>query len=238
VKTYRPFLYFTHDIDLLVKDPMAIGDALTADGVEWEDLPRGSVQVEEPQWLDIEFYDRVLPGSIQVIDDELTLLNPVPTTIEGVAILVASPEIEIITLLADSVFRLYEMKLGDMIYIYTLAAKSDWNILIHQADKYGWRRSFDNIVGILNGYHRELYGSPSPMEAHVSTVKSPPPVAPYVPGWLSTTLSLSGMGKRHLMKMPAYLSVRLKQNHPKIHRFYVRFFQVPVGRFVLKHVYR
>ena len=57
-------------------------------------------------------------------------------------------------------------------------------------------------------------------------------------GWWQTTRALAGKGPRHLMKMPAYASVRLKQNHPKMHAAYVRFFLEPVGRFVLRHLYR
>ena len=42
---------------------------------------------------------------------------------------------------ADAVLRLYELKLGDMVYIYTLAERTDWRLLEHQARKHGWQRS-------------------------------------------------------------------------------------------------
>jgi hypothetical protein len=151
---------------------------------------------------------------------------------------VASPAIEAVTLIVDAIFRLYELKLGDMVYIFTLADQTDWNALRDQARKYGWLRSFDETVGVLNGYHRELYGEPSPIEAYVPNVKPVRPRAPYVPGWLTTSRALAAKGKRHLIKLPAYLGVLLKQDHQTLHRAYVNFFQVPVGHFILRHLYR
>ena len=65
-----------------------------------------------------------------------------------------------------------------------------------------------------------------------------PPGVPYVPGWRATIGALSSKGLRHLIKLPSYVSVLLKHDHPRLHGPYVRFFQVPVGRFVLRHLYR
>ena len=239
VKTYRPFPYHTHDLDILVEDTNAVGRIVTATGIPWDDIPRGSVQVEEPQWLHLEFYERALPGSIQVVDDDLTLRNSVPMTIEGVPTFVASPEMETLTLLADAVLRLYELKLGDMVYIYTLAEQTDWHLLEQQAGRHGWREPFLDIVGVLNGYHRAVYGSASPVESLIKHVRAVPATAPYVTGWRDTARTLSRQGNRHLVKLVGYLSVRLKLDHPRMHQAYVRFFQVPVGRFVLRqNLYR
>lgn len=237
VKTFRPFPYFSHDIDVLVEDTAAVGNRLTQAALEWTDIPKGSAVVEDPRWLDLEFYGRVLPGSIKVIDDELTLKNPVPAVLGGEDTWVASPDIEIVTLIADAIFRLYELKLGDMVYIYSLAAQADWDLLQAQAAKYGWHEFFVHIVGVLNSYHHELFGSPSPIEQHVPGTSRILADAPYVSGWASTTRALARKGKRHLIKLPAYLSVRLKQNHPRLHRAYVKFFQVPVSRVVMRYVY-
>ena len=238
LKTHRSFPYFTHDVDVLVEDVDAVGRTVTKAGIPWFAIPRGSVQIEEPQWLDLEFYGRALPGSIQVIDDERTLKDAVPMTLEGVPVTVASPEMEAVTLIADAVFRLYEMKLGDMVYIYTLADRVDWALLERQAEKHGWRGPFRSIVGVLNGYHQELYGEPSPIHPAIGVLTPVSAHVPYVPGWLATIRALSSKGLRHLIKLPSYVSVLLKHDHPRLHGLYVRFFQVPVGRFVLRHLYR
>jgi len=237
VKTYRPFLYHTHDVDVLVADVDAVGKVATVAGIAWDDIPRGSVQIDEPQWLDLEFYPRVLPGSIQAIDDELTLANPVRMTLAGVETWVASPEVETVTLMADAALRLYELKLGDMIYIYSLAPRTDWALLEVQARKYGWIQSFEEIAGVLNALHQEVYGFESPIERTISSRK-PTTTVPYVPSWKATIRALSGLSNRHLLKLGGYLSVRLKIGHPRMHRVYVRFFQVPVGRFVLRYFYQ
>jgi hypothetical protein len=222
---------------VLVADVDAVGKIATAAGIDWDDIPRGSVQIDQPQWLDLEFYPRILPGSIQAIDDELTLANPIRKTLAGVETWVASPEIETLTLMADAALRLYELKLGDMIYIYSLAPYTDWALLEAQARKYGWIRSFKEISGVLNSLHQEVYGFESPIERTIASRK-PIKTVPYVPSWNATIRALSGLNNRHLLKLGGYLSVRLKGNHPKIHQGYVRFFQVPVGRFVLRYLYR
>ena len=238
VKTYRPFPYYTHDLDILVQDTAVIGEMVTRAGIPWFAIPRGSVQVEEPQWLHLEFYGRVMAGSIQVIDDDITLKGRRAITLGGQPTFVASPEVETVTLISDAVFRLYELKLGDMIYIYNLAQHVDWRLLETQARKYGWSHQFNDLVGVLNAYHRAMYGEPSPIEDRIGVVGAAPQTAPYTSGWLKTTRALASRSPRHLMKLPAYVSVRLKQNHPLLHASYVRFFQEPVGHFVLRYIYR
>jgi hypothetical protein len=237
VKTKRTFPYFTHDIDILVEDTEIVGDLVTKAGIQWEPIPRPSVQIEDSRWLDLEFYPRVLPGSIRVIDDALALRGRVFGDLGGVDTWIAAPHIEVVTLLADAVFRLYELKFGDMIYIYSISDGVDWGLLAEQARKYGWYRYFAHYVGGLNSYHRAIYGVPSPIEDYIDTQIPLQQEPPYVSGWGTTTRALASRGPKHLIKLPGYFSVRLKQNHPRLHALYVRFFQVPLTRIVLRYVY-
>jgi hypothetical protein len=238
VKTYRPFPYHTHDVDVLVADARVIGSLATEMGIPWDDIPAPSVQIEEPQWLHLEFYEAVLPGSIKVIDDELGMRNPVPMVLANTPIYVASPEIEAITLIADAVLRLYELKLGDMIYIYSLADRIDWQLLQEQAAKHEWLESFMEIIGVLNSVHQYAYGVASPIARTIPYTGPIPTNIPYVPGWGATFGALSRAGKRHLIKLPGYYSVRLKRFSPQLHSAYVACFLEPVGRWTLRWLYR
>ena len=238
VKTYRNFPYFTHDVDVLVNNTTAVGEEFTKAGISWDDVPKKSVQVEDSRWLDLEFYERVLPGSIRVIDDDLALRNRNLSKLGGVDTFIAAPEIETLTLIADAVFRLYELKLGDMIYIYSLAELTDWDLLQFQADKYNWADLMEHYVKVLSGYHWMIYGSESPIRFQTAKRVHLGSNPPYVSGWAMTVNALRRNGLRHLVKLPAYLSVRLKQNHLKLHALYVKYIQVPIGGFVLRHLYR
>ncbi len=237
VKTYRPFPYFTHDLDILVDDPLEIGARITAEGIPWEQFSPGIAEIEEPQWLHLEFYFELVEG-IDCLDRGLILDSPRPVVWGGVSALAANPTIEVATLIADCAFRLYELKFGDMVYIYTLAGQTDWDLLTAQASKHGWYEALVRIVGMLNAVHRNVYASASPIEPFFNAVGNPPRSLPYVQGWVDTFRALKSQGRRNLMKLGAYVSVRLKQNHSHLHWLYLRLVQEPIGGFVLRHLYR
>ena len=237
VKTYRPFPYFTHDLDILVENPLEIGARITEAGIPWEEFSPGIAEIEEPQWLHLEFYYELVEG-IDSFDRNLILAQPRPVVWGGVATLAANPTIEVATLIADCAFRLYELKFGDMIYIYTLAESTDWDTLVSQATKHGWHDELVRIIGILNTVHRSVYGAPSPIEPFLDSIGELPKSLPYVQGSVATYRALKGQGRRNLMKLGAYASVRLKQNHDLMHWLYLRLIQEPIGGFVLRHLYR
>jgi len=237
VKTFRPFPYFTHDLDILVEDPLQIGAKITEAGIPWEQFSPGIAEVEEPQWLHLEFYYELVEG-IDSVDRDLILERPRAVVWGGVPTLAANPTIEVATLIADCAFRLYELKFGDMVYIYTLAEQTDWDVLATQATKHGWHNELVRIIGMLNAVHRDVYASPSPIEPFFDSIGNPPTSLPYVQGWVDTYRALRGQGRRNLMKLGAYVSVRLKQQHDHLHWLYLRLVQEPIGGYVLRHLYR
>ena len=132
-----------------------------------------------------------------------------------------STQAEIMTYLAEMGFRLYELLVGDMLHLFSIAGQADWEIMTNQAKKYDWLKQFENEVATLNAFHRMLYQEPSPMEEQFPKTAKVRLELPYVTPFPQVTRALMHKGVINMAKLPAYYSIKLKK-YPKLHKLYIK----------------
>ncbi|MBI2847821.1 MAG: hypothetical protein HYX83_01455 [Chloroflexi bacterium] len=237
-KTHRVFPYATHDADVIVRNLKVAGELFVKGG-----FTRVPMANPVPLWyprekglLEIEVYTQIMPNPMVFVDDAFPWGGSRETEIEGVKVMLPGIEAEILTFLAEMGFRLFEILLGDMVHLFTLADKADWQRIEFQVRKYGWHRVFRYQLSVLNGFHREIYGVPGPLEAIVPAVSRRKMIFPSATPCPQAAAALAGKGASNLIKMPAYLSVRLKK-YPRLHRLYVDMFMKTLTPFVMKYLY-
>ncbi|VVB64285.1 putative nucleotidyltransferase [uncultured archaeon] len=238
-KTYRGYPHVTHDIDFLVHDLKKAQILFEKNGHKpllWWD--KRSFEVVEEGLLEIEIYDKISPGPYIFIDDSVVWSGNREAVIEGIKVRLPSIEADIMTYLADMSFRIYEILMGDVVYLYQLSAEADWKLMAEQAKKHNWLEQFDNMVAILNGLHRRLYGEASPMEEYLPTIAQVDLDFPYILSFPQVTRNLLGKGAKNLVKLPGYYSVRLKKGYPRLHKIYSKLVLVYLGQILGKYVYR
>jgi len=238
-KTYRGYPHVTHDTDILVSDLEEARAIFLSAGLKphmfWD---KRSFEIIEDGLLEIEVYNNVSPGPMVFIDSNLPWSSERFTTMNGINIRLPSIEADIMTFIADIGHRTYEINIGDILYIYLLAPGADWQLLISQAKKYGWYDQFVYIVGILNGLHRQIYGEQSPMESELPNVITVDLKLPYILPLTKVANALWIKGTNNLLRLPGYYSIRLKNNHAKLHKIYSKFVLVQGANIMGRFLYR
>ena len=237
-KTYRVFPYATHDVDLIVRDLDKAKALFEKSGREVPPsvYPR-SLEIQEEGLLDIEFWERVTtPGPMVFMDDSLLWEGSRDMVVQGVKTRIPSVEVDILTFLVDMGFRLYELLAGDMLHLYKVAPRADWELMAGQARNHNWLEQFHNEVAVLNSFHRRLYHEPSPMEKYFPTVARVDLTLPYVTPIPQVAAALRRKGWINLAKLATYYSVRLKK-YPRLHKFYTKVVMGYPEHLFLKYFY-
>jgi len=237
-KTYRVFPYVTHDVDLVVKDMTRVKELFIKSGLNYQPManPKALWFPDEAGLLEIEVYQRIMPGPMVFMDDSLPWSGSREMVVESVKTRLPSVEAEILNFLAEMGFRLYELLIGDMLHIYKVAPQANWKLMAEQARKYEWLEQFHNGVAVLNSFHRQLYREPSPMEEYFPTVTQAKLDLPYVTPLPQVARALMRKGLINLVKLPAYYSVRLKK-YPRLHRFYIKVVMDYPEKLLMKYIY-
>ncbi|OGO21362.1 MAG: hypothetical protein A2144_03810 [Chloroflexi bacterium RBG_16_50_9] len=238
-KTYLGYRFATHDVDFLVRDLGRARRLFESKGYQpelWWD--NRSFEIVDDGFLEIEVYDKISPGPMSFIDEEIPWSGSREVVVEGVPMRLPSVEADLTTFLADMNFRTHEITLGDLLYLYRLAHEADWPLIAGQAEKYNWLVPFHKTIAILNTFHRRLYDEPSPVEKYFPGVAQVSLDLPFIMPLPHLIGALWEKGAKNLIKLPGYFSVRLKKSHPGLHRIYSRLVLGYLGQPLGKYIYR
>jgi hypothetical protein len=237
-KTWRVFSYVTHDTDLIVKDLGRVRKLFEKSGYKAPSSAHPqSIWIREKGLLEIEPYLRHFAGPMVFMDDDFLWERSREVVMEGVKTRIPSVEVDILTFLADMGFRLYEIMIGDMLHLYSVAAQADWELIESQTRKHQWLEQFHNEVAVLNSFHRQIYQEPSPIEKYIPAVAHQVKLnLPYVTPFPQVTKALMEKGWINLAKLVAYYSVKLKR-YPRLHKFYTKVMMGYPERLFLKYIY-
>ena len=237
VKTYKGYPSVTHDLDVLVRDLKKARTLFEAKG--WritpivENFKFGFVKKD---FLVVELHERIGWGSISnLFDGKLHWSGNRSVTIEGVEARLPSVEADLLTLIAHMNFQVYAVLLGELLYIYYLSSLADWELINTQVKEHGWLRSFYNSVGILNGLHRTLYGTPSPIEEHLPMVTQTKLRFPYVFNLREAYDAVTAYGLVNIFKLAGYLPDRLKPINRSLAAAYCDVVLGRLGSFFITH---
>lgn len=238
-KTYKSYPYVTHDIDLIVPDVARARRLLGAKGFNLQtSAPSAPSIFYKKGLLIVELAETVHWGSIHVVDKEILWRKPRKIMMCDVETRIPNVEADVLSILAHMNFHLYGVMLGDLLYVFKLSAQADWNSMAEQAAKHKWLRSFMNTITVLNGFHRNFYGEPSPIEKYFPFL---PPRAsfelPHIFSLSEVTRALAEHGLFNLAKLPSWYCERLRKKSLGLAEAYVRVVIDRIGGFFVKYVY-
>lgn len=182
LKTYKAYPYVTWDVDILVQDMEAIASLMEGDGFEIRRSGEaGKASCHREEFLAIGLHGRISWHSLMIMDDGLQWQNPRLMKFgDDIEVFIPNYEADLLTFIGHTNFENYHLILGDLLYIYRLAEDTNWDIVQEQVAKYGWRKSFERTIAIINELHRALYDKPSPMEKIVPSVLEVKPKLPFM----------------------------------------------------------
>src|SRR5262249_42674869 len=107
-KTVRPFPYVSHDVDVLVDDVAASGARFGLEDGERAHPGLPFFDLLTAGGIEIELYDRIVPGLIDVVDNTSVWPRTCSIEVAGGSVVVPAPEVEVLALLAEAAVRLFE----------------------------------------------------------------------------------------------------------------------------------
>jgi len=168
IKTIYTYPRVTKDVDIAVTN---VSDALTsflAKGYThtFTEPPYKETVMKEGG-LSTAIHERVAWKKVVPMEEKFLWEDPRNIVFHDLNLRLPSGEADLITMMAHIPFESVYFNLGDVLYMFNLSKKADWQKIIAQARANNWERTLQNIISILNGLHRSMYGVPSPIESVV-----------------------------------------------------------------------
>ena len=227
-KTYRGYPYVTHDVDIIVKDLMEFSERIPKFEKKGfildESIFPNNFDLIKEGYMEVEVYTRPSPGPMIFMDDDLPWKNSRVQMIEGIKTDLPGVESEILAFLSDMNFRMYEILLGEIPYLFSISPQADWNLIAEQAEKYNWYGAFEKTIALFNGFHHAIYDEASVMEEYFPVSADVEIDFPFVLPQLQVSKALVKKDLNNILKIPSYYSIRLKKFRPKVYKIYSKVF--------------
>ena len=185
-KTLYHYPRITNDIDIIVTDFDLAVERLRQEGWGSKQFLHANIHFTREGCLKLGVHSRIGWGTRAFMDEEIMWQNPQEVSLEGHDVQVPNPEVNLMAILAHIPFEKCYFDLGELLYIYSIAGKTDWNSIHFQAKKHHWLHAFLNTIGLINGLHREIYQKESPIESAIEVIRPVKIELPYeFPFWLA-----------------------------------------------------
>ncbi len=172
VKTFKPFNYVGDDIDILLhnkRDIEILKKQLQTHGffVRKQGTPETTLRkfiMNSP--VDLDIHDKLAAGQVEYIDSQQLWQNSAKKSIDGVELLIPSPEYEMLITIAHSLIKESRMTLADL-YHYVIALQTFGpSVLFELASRNGLTgslRVFNYVAhtfldGFAKGQLKHAYG--------------------------------------------------------------------------------
>jgi len=163
-KTYRGenFPRIGNDIDVLVRNEKlnSIKKEFIARGyrAEFDDQKeKGVVLLKEGQ-KKIHLQGAITWCWREYLDEELIYRNPREVMYNGQKITIPNINVDFLSHLAHMNFEPLLITYSELLYLFKLIPKVDFDIILEQARKYNWQKTFFRTLNIIDSFHSILYG--------------------------------------------------------------------------------
>lgn len=167
IKTFKGLPHITWDVDVIVKDFQQAAQALKSKGASESNgrflyavtkLHLGLPHYRVKGLLNIDLYKGVPWHGLSAFNDEFLWESPRLVDLYGVKCLIPSYEADLLSLLASSLFTDGKLTLLDFLYINSLfRMRLDFDELLLQIEKYGWRPQFVRLISIIRLIQQAIY---------------------------------------------------------------------------------
>jgi hypothetical protein len=217
IKTYRCYPWLTHDVDILVMDFKSALKKLKDYGLYVHFTEKNQAMCVRRDLIPIGLHGKISWSGVTCLEEKFLWDNFRRVRIEEIEINIPSVEGDIATYLAHIIFEQHRITLGELLYTYKFSSKVKWDLLWEQASNNCWLKSFKALIGILNGFHKELYDEPSPIWKYIPLTSKVNLILPY---WYPLgELIRPFLEKRKPLSLiriiPFYISERYRTRFPK-----------------------
>lgn len=190
-KTYYYYRRLTADVDILVRDLESALQKLCKYGWTPGQIQQGTVDLRKGGYLTIGLHQIISWDTPPLFDHALLWQNLRERNLAGVNVIIPSPEVDILSILAHIPFEKLYMDWGEMCYLYRTANEADLDMVFYQASRHHWGLTLQKLLTIFNNYYHAAFGIASPFESICSKrVPIIRPILPYECSFMFAGLSL------------------------------------------------
>lgn len=214
VKTYKAYPYVTADVDILVRNLKEVSVALQRSGFSLQRAERHKVDAKKDHLLRVSIHERISWGFLTVLDDEVMWNGSREGDIGGSKVMLPSVEGDLLSHFAHVAFELYHITLGDLLYMCRLSKEANLEVVVQQAQTHSWAESLERVISVVNGLHRYLFGSESPIEPAAPIITNMELRLPFVypPHYVVQAFAEKGMLRPLAWELPFYLYRRVRMH--------------------------
>jgi hypothetical protein len=166
-KTYKGkrFQRIGNDIDILVEPDKLekLHKKLLSGGYRDEVLfPKHEkcIMVKKPEQINLHIQSKVHWCGKEFLDNELIWKEPRTVVYAGHELRTNNKNADFLIHLAHLNFEHPFFRLSELLYLYKLCKFVDFELLIHQTERYKWKNTFLRNIELMNNIHVALYEKP------------------------------------------------------------------------------
>ncbi len=161
IKTFKDPLDVTFDIDIVLKNDLSesISNLAKDNNFNIEEIEGGTELIpDNDDFLVIDVYKDFSFENKNFTSLDFILKNTRKHEYLGKTYCIPSKESELLLYISQINFQNRFITLHDFIQIKRTVSKSiDWQLLLSEIDKYGWKNNFLDTLTIVNGLYLDLY---------------------------------------------------------------------------------
>jgi hypothetical protein len=164
IKTFHEYPKIGADIDILVHDFNKAFKTLLRINFHVITYSNQKALLLSPWGPKVHLHRKVTwcDENVSFIDNKLIWMNPRIMTFDQVRFKIPNVNADFLIYLAHINFECFRITLSDMLLLYRLARKVDWNVLLEQTNKHHWERTFKNSIKLIDMLHHTFYPQPCP----------------------------------------------------------------------------
>jgi hypothetical protein len=165
IKTYRKYPRIGNDVDILVHDfDKAARELMDAkiNLVEYTSNQQRAVFIQKGVKIHLHGNISWAKENLTFLDDDLIWYKPRHVKVDRTQTKIPNLDADFLIYLAHLNYENLHITLSDLLYIYELATRVNWDIVLKQASKHHWEKTLGRSVWLLDTIHHTIYPSPCP----------------------------------------------------------------------------
>jgi hypothetical protein len=161
IKSYFNYPRLPHDIDVFVEDFNAVAKIFISNGAKLlvfetpfdAAFGKGSIRFHlqgKMAWA----------GGVDIMDHDVFWRNPRMVSCYGVSMKIPNIDADFIINVTHIIFETFYINLPTLLYLFKIGNDIDLKLVLAQAKKYKWIKSFFRVLEVMNDIHYLVYDEP------------------------------------------------------------------------------
>lgn len=163
IKTYRGYPRIANDLDVLVDNyKLACASLSQAKLAAYDGDDRlQEIVYKSKSTVKLHIHGKIGWLNRDYFDEDLVWERPRRVTISDRKVLIPNYTLDFLIHMAHINFEPLHFTLSDLLYIFRISGKVNWEVVYQQSGKYRWQWALVQTLCIMDQFHRKIYATPA-----------------------------------------------------------------------------